>query len=191
MSGDNVAIRLKLFISHLGLSFSQFADECGIPRPSLSQLLTGRNKKISDILVGQIHHAFPQLSVLWLLFGEGEMLVASRENPENREDLGDDISFTTDPDENFGENGQEVMNSDLFNPIFVDKTIGGNENAKETALSPSQNVAKHADIELTAAKNQLRQLQQQIDQIRKNPRKVVQITIYYDDSTFETFFPDK
>ena len=46
MDTDNVAIRLKGFIQSQGLTNSQFADNCGIPRPSLSQLLGGRNKKI-------------------------------------------------------------------------------------------------------------------------------------------------
>ena len=72
---DNVAIRLKGFMDEMDLTNSQFADKCGIPRPTLSQLLTGRNKKISDVLVGQIHNAFPRLSVLWLLFGEGDMFI--------------------------------------------------------------------------------------------------------------------
>lgn len=45
MEEYNVAIRLKGFIESQGLTNSQFADRCGIPRPSLSQLLTGRNKK--------------------------------------------------------------------------------------------------------------------------------------------------
>lgn len=58
-------------------AISQFADTCGIPRPTMSQILNGRNKKISDELISKIHSAYPQLSVLWLMFGEGEMLTSS------------------------------------------------------------------------------------------------------------------
>lgn len=57
-----------------GIGSTQFADACRIPRPTLSQILSGRNKKISDEVISKIHEAYPQLSVLWLLFGEGEML---------------------------------------------------------------------------------------------------------------------
>lgn len=57
-----------------GIGSTQFADSCGIPRPSLSQILSGRNKKISDEVISKIHGAYPQLSVLWLLFGEGDMM---------------------------------------------------------------------------------------------------------------------
>ena len=35
------------------------------------------------------------------------------------------------------------------------------------------------------------ELMREIEKMRKNPRKVIQITVYYDDSTFETFYPGK
>lgn len=73
MSDQNIALRLKLLIENLRISNSQFADECNISRPTLSQLLTGRNKKVSDVIIAQIHNTYPNLSILWLMFGEGCM----------------------------------------------------------------------------------------------------------------------
>lgn len=67
--------RLKFFLETHQIAISQFADTCRIPRPTLSQILSGRNKKISDELITKIHNAYPELSVLWLMFGEGEMEV--------------------------------------------------------------------------------------------------------------------
>ena len=61
MNEESIATRLKVFMDSMELSHSQFADSCGIPRPTLSQLLSGRNKKISNLLVGQIHRAYPAL----------------------------------------------------------------------------------------------------------------------------------
>lgn len=65
--------RLKFFLEKRNIAISQFADTCKIPRPTLSQILNGRNKKISDELITKIHNAYPSLSVLWLMFGEGDM----------------------------------------------------------------------------------------------------------------------
>ena len=65
--------RLKFFMENANIGISQFADTCRIPRPTMSQILNGRNKKISDELISKIHAAYPQLSVLWLMFGEGDM----------------------------------------------------------------------------------------------------------------------
>lgn len=65
--------RLKYYMDHAQVTISQFADRCGIPRPTMSQLINGRNKRISDEVISKIHNAFPDLSVLWLMFGEGDM----------------------------------------------------------------------------------------------------------------------
>ena len=64
-----------MFLEQTGISNSQFADTCEIPRPTLSQLLNGRNKKVSDEVIGKIHRAYPSLNVMWLMFGDGEMLI--------------------------------------------------------------------------------------------------------------------
>lgn len=70
----DIVNRLKLFMDINKIAISQFADTCNIPRPTMSQILNGRNKKISDELISKIHIAYPHLSVLWLMFGEGEMM---------------------------------------------------------------------------------------------------------------------
>lgn len=67
--------RLKRFIQSTGLSDGQFADKAGIPRPSLSQILSGRNKKISHELISKLHYTFPGLNILWLMFGDDEDII--------------------------------------------------------------------------------------------------------------------
>lgn len=74
----DIVSRLKQFITFLNIPVTQFADSCNIARPTLSQLLNGRNKKVSDEFIGKIHDAYPTLSIIWLLFGEGEMLFNSK-----------------------------------------------------------------------------------------------------------------
>lgn len=209
MDNDNVAIRLKGFMDSEGLSYSQFADKCGIPRPSLSQILSGRNKKISDVIIGQIHRAFPALSVLWLLFGEGSM---TSENNTGASCSGDDVPAEDESDVYdqgglfFSGDGQldyasEVAFSDedsdsvsdSVRPGFKDGKFAGNravnvnfQNVK--ALADPQKVLQQAENQLLEAKNKISELQMQIEKLRQNPRKVSHITVYYDDSTFETFY---
>lgn len=72
----DIVSRLKTFINYIKVPVTQFADNARIPRPSLSQLLNGRNRKVSDEVISKIHVAYPQLNMLWLLFGEGEMIVS-------------------------------------------------------------------------------------------------------------------
>lgn len=73
----DIVSRLKQFIDFTGLSSSQFADRALIPRPTLSQIMNGRNKKISNELITKLHIAFPELNVMWLMFGDGSMADAS------------------------------------------------------------------------------------------------------------------
>lgn len=177
MEDRNIAIRLKVFIDSQGLTYSQFADRCGIPRPSLSQIISGRNKKISDIIVGQIHKTFPELSVLWLMFGEGPMLMQTPSG-NNVSQLSDDFDF-----------GSGTLFSD--NENLSDRTTQKENRGNLSGLtSPSEGSQKthykRVDDDLRIV-----ELQKQIEKLQKNPRKVSQITIYYDDSTFETFYPQR
>lgn len=71
----DIVARLNSFINQLGMPITQVADSCGIPRPSMTQLLKGRNQKISDDVLRKLHVRFPRLNILWLLCGEGDMLL--------------------------------------------------------------------------------------------------------------------
>lgn len=170
MNEENVAIRLKGFIDQSGLTSSQFADQCGIPRPSLSQILSGRNKKISDVIVGLIHQAFPDLNILWLLFGEGDMLVSASHG--NKEGV----------TERYGEEGMQSPNA-IQDQVYENIELGSRETS---GLSSKLSSRQQALLEKRIA-----ELEEEVRHLKKNPRKVSQITVYYDDSTFETFIPSQ
>lgn len=70
----DIVERLIAYRDYTGLTNSQFADRAGIPRPTLSQFLNGRNKRLSDDFTVKLHQAYPDLNVMWLLFGEGQMV---------------------------------------------------------------------------------------------------------------------
>lgn len=81
--------RLVQFIEHTGLSSTQFADRADIPRPTLSQMLHGRNKSVNNQMLTKLNVAFPNLNILWLLFGQGDMLQDSNiefSEPQNDEE---------------------------------------------------------------------------------------------------------
>ena len=53
-SFEPIVERLKQYIAEKGLTNTQFADRAGIPRPTLSQILHGRNKTINDVLLRKL-----------------------------------------------------------------------------------------------------------------------------------------
>lgn len=212
MEDDNIAIRLKGFIDSCGLSHSQFADKCGIPRPSLSQILSGRNKKISDVIIGQIHRAFPDLSVMWLLFGEGSMLSVSNQGDEgagseagagNGCALGSEspsagvtgfgfgvgAQFGPGTGASMSGDGDEAQFSGVNDSKFPSNRTGAEEFSNLRALNTPSEAMQLAQKQIVEAEKRIAELQTQIEKMRKNPRKVTHITVYYDDSTFETFTP--
>jgi len=64
--------RIKSLISVKNLTASQFADLLGVQRSNISHLLSGRNKPSLDFVLKIMDH-FPNLSMLWLMKGQGEM----------------------------------------------------------------------------------------------------------------------
>lgn len=163
---DSIAARLKLYIDTQGLTNSQFADMCGIPRPSLSQLLTGRNKKVSTSMVGQIHEAFPDMSLLWLMFGEGPV----KNTCESKE-------------------SSETASKSSVGSVNPTNLSAYSEYGQENGVKQVSKDGKASENKVFESDLRIRDLQRQIENLRTNPRKVIQITIYYDDSTFETFVP--
>ncbi len=175
----DIVSRLKEFINHESVAITQFADNCNIARPTLSQLLNGRNKKVSDELITKIHEAYPQLSVLWLMFGEGTMLhnenfkisepqkdsfltFDSMQAPEDEE-----LQTRIDFEKGFVEN--EANSADDSQPLI--KGL----NSTPLNIDPEANTA---DIHKSA--------------ITFNPytkKRIVNIIVYYDDNSFESFVP--
>lgn len=161
-----VASRIKSVIGALGLTDSQFADRCSISRPTLSLLLAGKNKKISDVMLSQIHEAFPKVSILWLLFGEGDMF-------KNDNEASEKANF---PHENqlFLDNDKEADEQlNLVNLKQLEKII---QDVVNKSFESSQNSLENIVLKI-----------QQPGALRKASK----ITVYYDDSTFETFTPER
>ena len=184
MSEENIAFRLKFLIGNLGLSSSQFADKCGITRPTLSQLLTGRNKKISNLIIEQIHAKYPALSVGWLLFGEGDMWT-SQENLNNAGTI-----TNQGKDNDAGESSPpEGQKNGSQNPEIPPLGQQSATEAKENGVIAHQNASVNSNNENINDCLKTIDLLNKIEKNQVKPRKVVQVTIYYDDSTFQTLYP--
>lgn len=202
----DIATRLKEFLDHTGMQSTQFADACGIPRPSFSQLLRGRNRKVSDEVIAKIHESFPQLSILWLMFGEGEMVTSPNieiSEPENSvnpplfsnesADMAADMISKTVP-ENVRDFQQSThipplpgMNSSEFIPGSLPFTMPTDSTPKnvptyETPV-PVASLETTRDGAVSGGADH---------KPSENPqRRVVSIMVFYSDRSFETFVPEK
>lgn len=198
----DIATRLRQFIDYRKISVSQFADTCGIPRPSLSQLLSGRNKKVSDELIGKIHDAFPALSVLWLMFGEGSMLTDANietSEPQKAPELPFDVSTVSDY-EDFMPYGKEADNYHQQMPENYDSVPYRSASRKQTSSADAKQSAPSSEISFIDASGMTgspaasgasasTSAQGATEPASESKRKVSHIIVYYNDNTFETFLP--
>ncbi len=65
--------RISLVLKTKNMSSAQLADELGVQRSGISHILNGRNKPSLDFIL-RIIKKYPDISVNWLLFGEGQMM---------------------------------------------------------------------------------------------------------------------
>lgn len=186
--------RLKIFLEQRQIPITQFADNCRIPRPTLSQLLNGRNKKVSDEVIGKIHEAYPELSVMWLMFGEGSMIAgedAPRQSSSaystpiiNTDETDQSLeSPTTDPDLNFVDlfAGGDPAG---FQKVQGPQPVGTQE--RTTIDFPEAKPTSAPNIEISDDHTRRQQ-----SRPKESPRhKIVNIVVLYDDGKFETFVPE-
>ncbi len=177
----DIVSRLKKYISYLNVQTTLFADNCKIPRPTLSQLLNGRNKKVSDELINKIHIAYPELSMLWLMFGEGDMLITQKnetsepqiaQNPglfdeeyTNNEEFGARIDFNN----SYSETSSENLSSSFDSKFEVNSP----QKVEEISATTHNTTKKDNTITFSTV----------------SKKKIVNIIVYYNDNSFESFLP--
>lgn len=177
----DIVTRLKKFLEQAGISNSQFADTCDIPRPTLSQLLNGRNKKVSDEVIGKIHRAYPTLNVMWLMFGDGEMLLHGSD-PMSGADGANGDGRHNNNESRIEDNGQRAISFDEDEPVGYrsnsssksQQRASGSSSQYETLQSFMRNVTGHNPKRVSP---------------NDNERRVVNIFVFYNDGRFEQFEP--
>ena len=167
-----------MFLEQTGISNSQFADTCDIPRPTLSQLLNGRNKKVSDEVIGKIHRAYPSLNVMWLMFGDGEMLISGSSTKGQPDDLDGDYNNN---ESRIEDKGQRAISFDEDNSHVY----------RPSASSKNQPRAASTSSIETTLQNMMRSVGRTSKRGLSNDseRQVTNIFVFYSDGRFERFEP--
>ena len=181
--------RIKEIIEREGMGQSQFADFIGVNRPTLSHILAGRNNPSMEVVM-KIHQKFPQINILWLLDGMGsyegdavadyaggaliEDRVAEADNVVSYERTDQaQPSLSAVPG---GQPQSRFYQGELFaeNAVFASESTGVAKNRKEMPLQTPPKAPYLSDTQIEYARKSLQ-------------RKIVEIKIFFDDGTYETF----
>lgn len=204
----DIVSRLKQFMEYTGMASSQFADTAQIPRPTLSQIMSGRNKKISNEIIGKLHEAFPHLNVIWLLFGDGDMLTADDKQisePLNGNTLFDSIDYVPygkevgapgDPYANSPYNGAEKSQTPPT-PYPPFNRPAANRNIYHTGPTTDPQASQASQVSAATQTNTETSPQPQATiapiiaaaEAADKTKHIASIMVFYTDSSFETFYP--
>lgn len=181
----DIVSRLKSFLDQNGIGNAQFADTCEIPRPTVSQLLNGRNKKVSDEVITKIHKAYPVLNIMWLMFGDGSMFV-----PDDATDGG------VNPHGAYSSKTPQ-SNGAYYGAPVGEKAPGSGAGHPQKSISfdsDGDSPTQRGTSSLSAA---LQDIARSVGTTKPNPvsaspgrgRQIVNIMIFYDDNSFESIIP--
>ena len=188
----DIVSRMKQYMERCQLTSSQFADRAGIPRPTLSQLLHGRNKsnegakKISSEIIKKLHDAFPDLNVMWLLFGDGDMvtdenIAISRAQNELKS------SGNTSQNADLEDIQRQILFDDEFQDFDTEKSATAVPDKKINPVMPSES-PKEFSKTISVTMNDQRAPSGAAFQADKT-KKVQSIMVFYSDNSFEIFKP--
>ncbi|MBW6498724.1 MAG: helix-turn-helix domain-containing protein [Bacteroidales bacterium] len=182
--------RIQKIIQLKKLNSSAFADQVGVPRSTISHILSGRNNPSLEF-VQKVLDTFPEIRTSWLVRGEGHMLKATN---------------TLFPEEDFAELTSEVLlqKSQVDAETGISKETRKEEDIVESKPSQEKEIRSPEAVkteisqtgegkkltekaEIPAERTEgLHQLAEKFDSIHK---KTVRVLMFYSDGSFSEHFP--
>ena len=161
--------RIRQIMEAQHMTQQVFANYIGTNPATLSGIFNDRTRPTINI-IESIKKKFPDISLEWLMFGEGDMYSSAH---------------TGEHEENGGTNAPHPDDQPSQFPMFEFDT-----NTPPPSSSPSrtpQTMPHHNSVRNT----QQEIVREEVKYIDKPPRRVTEIRVYYDDQTWESFVPAK
>ncbi|MBP5412032.1 MAG: helix-turn-helix transcriptional regulator [Bacteroidales bacterium] len=167
--------RLAEFLKAKNITKSEFADSIGIGRPNVTHIFNGRYG-LTDKVLSMIFRHYKELNPIWLLSGNGNMLIEQANEADSSDDVEENNGLL-----NFQEE-KEVDASACENDAKDEAQPINNEDdipASEPKISPSEWQNEKSPVSLT-----------EISPAKTQERRIQKIVFFYNDKTFEEYFPE-
>lgn len=193
--------RILLVLKTQNLSSSQFADEIGVQRSSISHILSGRNNPSLEF-VTKILKRFPDINSEWILFGKGSMYRESESSVKSKQEKipvvqADLFSFEEPEHVDIPPVNEDLLQEEeKYETLIEEKTIqqptyiADNMQPKQQILQ-EKTEEKFPEIEkpdsIVAEINKTETIEAEP---KKKNKEIDKIVIFYIDKTFREYFPE-
>ncbi|MBQ8128572.1 MAG: helix-turn-helix transcriptional regulator [Prevotella sp.] len=159
--------RIRQIMESQHMTQQVFADFIGTTPATLSGIFNDRTRPTINI-VESIRKKFPDISLDWLMFGQGDMY---KTPPTKEPDL-------------FSQ-AEVASAAPLSQSQPVPSVTTPSAQTPRTAFS-----APSAPVNLDSVRSTLKEtIQEEMKNIDKHKRHVLEIRVYYDDGSYESFLP--
>lgn len=160
--------RLKQFIAAENITQAQFADNINVVRASVSHILAGRNKPGYDFISGLMRY-YPNLNIEWLMFGKGKMYKDSAPEPLQQHI---EVTSAAEP--------ISQLFSDEEDTVVSTPAIPEIRPTQEVHIPVQPQTSGVTGVTLSDIKTLIDATQKPVNQ-----RRLVKITAFFDDGTFQ------
>lgn len=150
--------RLKQFLAAENISQSQFADTIKVVRASVSHVLSGRNNPGYDFIKA-IMAAYPTLNMEWLILGKGKMYKENAQEPVIGAPVQDFLPLQEAPG---------LFDEGSFMEQNVNDNVEYDAPTRQYTAPEPQSITSYTPVQNIV-----------------NQRKVVKVTIFFDDGTYQ------
>lgn len=158
--------RIRQIMESRQMTQSEFADYIELAPATLSSIFNGRTRPTLNV-VEALKKKIPDISMDWLMFGIGDMY-QTVSNP----------SEPTLPQEH---QGSEIRHQ-VQNPMLDFDAVPQNPVQNTTSAPYNSNSVRPTRLDL---------VREEVKNLDKPQRRVLEIRVFYDDQTWETFIPAK
>lgn len=182
--------KIELILKEKQLNNTQFCSLVGIAPGTLSHILSGRTNPTLNIL-RSIKFVFKDINPEWLFWDSGPMFLADVVSDDETDGVeGDDVV----PVDEFPPTLHEPAQPDLFSQpqsagsrVSGERTYASGRSASRPgSANPVEPMASQGNAALSAS-DVSDIVSETLKQMRPAQRKIVEVRIFFDDGTFETF----
>lgn len=189
--------KIEQIIKDKGLNNSQFCNMVGIAPGTLSHIISGRTNPTLNIL-RSIKFVFPDINPSWLFSDEGPMYKDEGSDPTPVEGEQEAELFS---DEDVYRQSADYYQPDLFGPqpkpgrAAMPTSNAGSASQPMPSSHSTGRVPNPVGSESVSPNNMAMAshldvagiVEETVKQLHRPQRKVVEVRIFFDDGTFETF----